>query len=91
MSLQSLEHLFFRLKSDPEAATRFLADRRGYTSNIDLDSRERAAVLDADLPDLYRMGVHPLLLFPFARAVGVSPPDYRRVMAPLAGERRWKS
>jgi hypothetical protein len=91
MSLQALERFLFELKSDPDATARFLADRPTCAARLDIDETERDALLAADLPRLYRMGVHPLLLFPFARAVGVSVPDYRRIMTPLAGERLLKS
>lgn len=91
MSLQALEQFFFRLKSDPEVKVRFIADQRAYLERLDLTAEERGAVLGHDLVGLYRMGVHPLLLFPFARAINVSVPDYRRILSPLAGERMFRS
>lgn len=91
MSLQALEHFFYRLKSDPEVRPRFLTDERAYAEKLDLTAGERKALLDRDLIGLYRLGVHPLLLFPFARAVGVSVPDYKKTMSAIAGERFFKS
>jgi len=91
MSLQALELFCFKLKSDPEVKTRFLADQRAYLEKLDLTAEERKALLDRDLVGIYRMGVHPLLLFPFARAVNFSVPEYRRIMGPLSGERVFRS
>lgn len=91
MSLQTLEHFFFKLKSDGEVRNRFLEDPAGFAGKLDLTEVERRALVERDLVALYRMGTHPLLLFPFARAIGLSVPEYRKIMAPLAGERLFRS
>jgi hypothetical protein len=53
------------------------------SSRYDLTDAERAAFTDRAVPDLYRMGLHPVLLNAFCRAVGFTRDDYRKQLEPF--------
>jgi hypothetical protein len=91
MSLYGVQSFMFRLKRDP-ALQNGLAqrDERAF-EGFPLEAAERTAILSGDIAELYRMGVHPLLLAPYSRYAGVSPTAYKQVLAPLKGTRQLKS
>jgi len=65
------------------------------TGGYDLTGEERAAVEAADIRQLYQLGLHPVLVNAFARAMGHQRDDYAKMLADL--ERapevtpRWRS
>jgi hypothetical protein len=91
MALQQLERYLFQLKSNPKLRIELAKDPEAHLAGFDLAPDERAALRNKDLVTLWRMGVHPLLLVPFSQAVGIPPADYQRTLAPLRGERTFKS
>jgi hypothetical protein len=50
----------------------------------DLSEVERVAFEGRDPAGLFRLGLHPVLLNAFCRAVGFARDDYRKVLEPLA-------
>lgn len=66
-------------------------DPTGY----DLTEEEQAAARTADVRRLYQLGVHPVLINAFARAMGYQRTDYAGMLADLApkteGRPRWRS
>jgi len=66
-------------------------DPTGY----DLTSDERAAASGADVRGLYLLGVHPVLINAFARAMGYQRTDYASMLQDLEPQRearpRWRS
>jgi hypothetical protein len=54
----------------------------------DLSDRERAAFEARDIPELYRLGLHPVLLNAFCRAVGFARDEYRKQLEPLGEPER---
>lgn len=91
MSLYEVESFLFRLKTDPNAKKELAENPELHLSKQPLEPNERAAVLNKDLVALWNMGVHPLLLVPYAQAMSVPPPEYKRVLAALAGNRKFVS
>jgi hypothetical protein len=68
--------------------------RRVDASRYSLTDQERDAFERRDIAALYQLGLHPVLLNAFCRALGVSRDDYRRALAGLAtpvhGKGRWQ-
>ena len=66
-------------------------DPAGY----DLTDEEGAAASGADLRRLYQLGVHPVLVNAFARAMGYQRDDYAKMLSDLDREPevtpRWRS
>jgi len=88
MSLYEVQRLIHRLNIDPAAVERFRTAPAALLQEYALDDAERAALLAGDVPALWRMGVHPLLLLHYARARRIPMPEVYRQLRPLAGERR---
>jgi hypothetical protein len=66
-------------------------DPTGY----DLTEEERAAASGADVRSLYQLGVHPVLINAFARAMGYQRTDYASMLKDLEprteARPRWRS
>jgi protocatechuate 4,5-dioxygenase alpha chain len=76
MSLYSVQKLLFQLNNDPSTRKRFTAERDTLLAEYALTDEERRALADADVGRLHLLGVHPLLLAPFAGRSGLKWPDY---------------
>ena len=76
MSLYSVQKLLFRLNKDASVRARFRTDRDALLAEYTLTGEERRAIAEADVGRLHLMGVHPLLLAPFAGRSGLKWPDY---------------
>lgn len=76
MSVYEMSRLFFGLKENKPATEAYLANPEAALAEFDLTDAERTALLAVDLYNIYRMGVHPLLLRPFGQANGIDGPDY---------------
>jgi len=88
MSLYLVQKLFYHLNVDPKVRSRFQKDAEALCAEYRLAPEEIATIKEADLAALYRMGVHPLLLRPFATLKGIGMADYRRALAGADKERR---
>ncbi len=86
MSLYQLHAALYRFLNPADAQPLPLT-REAVLGRYDLDDREVAAFLNADVAELYRLGVHPVLLNSYARA-RLSPPEYRAILAQLRAEER---
>ncbi len=66
-----------------------------FTDGYDLTAAEQAAVEAADIRELYLLGLHPVLVNAFARAMGYQRDDYAKMLADLQHEPevtpRWRS
>jgi hypothetical protein len=91
MSLFDIQALIFRLKHDRQAQERFKIAPDSILAEFELMPEEEVALRSADLATLWQMGVHPLLLLPYSRAVGISPENYHKALAPLVGTRNFRS
>lgn len=91
MSLYSVQHAIYLLKRDKVLAERFKAAPDEVLSAWELSDAERQALRNGDFVALYRMGVHPLLLAPYSRLLGVPRPQYLAALAVAKGERRMVS
>jgi hypothetical protein len=91
MSLYGVQSFLYRLKREP-ALQKGLEARDDRTfEGFPVDSDERAAILSGDVAGLYRRGVHPLLLAPYSRFVGISAARYKELMLPAKGSRQLRS
>jgi hypothetical protein len=79
------------LRTAGTAAERPAVDPAGY----ELSEDERAAATSADIRKLYQLGVHPVLINSFARAMGYQRDDYAKMLSDLDREPevtpRWRS
>ena len=76
MSLYSVQKVLFHLNKDAAARARYKTDRAALLAEFSLTDEERRALAEADVGRLHLMGVHPLLLAPFAGRSGLKWPDY---------------
>lgn len=86
MALYSVQKLFYQLNKDSRAGERFRAEKGIMLQEYKLSPAEIKAIIAVDLPTLYRMGVHPLLLRAFATFNGVSLPEYLKALSSLKAE-----
>jgi hypothetical protein len=76
MSLYSVQKVLFHLNKDAAARARYKSDRDALLAEYALTDEERRALTESDVGRLHLMGVHPLLLAPFAGRSGLKWPDY---------------
>ena len=76
MSLYQVQKVLYRLNNDAAARKRFATERDALLAEHALTAEERRALAEADVGRLHLMGVHPLLLAPFAGRSGLKWPDY---------------
>jgi hypothetical protein len=76
VSLYTVQKLLFQLNNDAAARKRFAQERDALLAEYVLTEEERRALAEADVGTLHLMGVHPLLLAPFAGRSGLKWPDY---------------
>jgi len=76
MSLYSVQKALFQLNNDAVARARFKSERDALLAEYALTDEERRALAEVDVGRLHLMGVHPLLLAPFAGRSGLKWPDY---------------
>ena len=81
MSLYSVQKLLFQLNNEPTTRKRFAEERDALLAEYALTDEERRALVDADVGRLHLLGVHPLLLAPFAGRSGLKWPDYIAALA----------
>ena len=91
MSLFEVERFIFELKHD-EQLQAALRDRSEHLfAPFELSATERTALESGSVEELYRMGVHPLLIAPYSRYAGIAPADYHHRLAALEGCRMFSS
>jgi hypothetical protein len=64
------------------------------TDGYDLTEDERTVLTKGDVGAFYTMGVHPVIINGYCRAMGYKRADYRPLLAGVAPERRrtrWQS
>ena len=76
VSLYAVQKLLFRLNNDPAERNRLSAEPDAVLAEYALTQDERRALAEADFGRLHLLGVHPLLLAPFAGRSGLEWPDY---------------
>lgn len=91
MALYDLEHYLFRLKNDPAMQQALAASPADHLANQGLDAAAVQAILAGDVVTLWHMGVHPLLLVPLSRFLGIAPHVYRETLRPHAASRQFRS
>jgi hypothetical protein len=85
MSVYAMEKFVFTLKKSSTLQAQFKTDPDAALADFPLTDMEHKALRDGDLPTLYKMGVHPLLLAPYSRFMRISRPDYQKQLDPLRG------
>lgn len=91
MSLFEVERFIFELKHDEKLQTGLRDKDERVLDGFILESFERNALTGGAIEDLYRMGVHPLLIAPYSRYAGITPADYHHRLAALEGSRVFSS
>jgi hypothetical protein len=91
VSLIDVEMAIYRLKSEPDARDRFGSEPDKFLAETGMPAKEARMLRDGDIAALWKLGVHPLLLVSYARAVGYSPKDYDEALASCAGIRKFVS
>ena len=91
MTLYDLEHYLFRLKNDPAMQQALAASPGEHLAAQGLDEAAVRAIVEKDVVALWHMGVHPLLLVPLSRFLGMAPAEYREGLRPHAGARQFRS
>jgi len=87
MSLYQVQQcLFDYLRAMEDAPPGARPDIR--TEGYDLTEAERTALTTSDVGALYTMGVHPVILNGYCRALGYKRADYRPLLAGVAPEPR---
>ena len=81
MSLYAVQKVLFKMNKDATARERYQTDRDALLAEYALTDEERRALADADIGRLHLLGVHPLLLAPFAGRSGLKWPDYIAALA----------
>jgi hypothetical protein len=87
MSLYQVQQCLFdylRTMEDAPPGPRPEIDTAGY----DLTDAERTALTSADVGALATMGVHPVMINGYCRAMGYKRADYRPLLATVAGKPR---
>lgn len=91
MALYDLHHYLFQLKNDPAMQEALARDPEAHLAGRGLDPQAVSAILDKDVEALWLMGIHPLLLVPLSRYLGMSAQAYRETLRPHAGKRVFRS
>jgi hypothetical protein len=91
MPLYDLELYLFKLKNDPAMQQALAEDPEQHLAAQNLDDEAKAALLAKDVPALWKLGVHPLLMAPLSRFFGMVPADYREQLKPLVNHRTFRS
>ena len=76
MSLYAVQKVLFKMNKDAATRARYKSDRDALLAEYTLTEEERRALAEVDVGQLHLMGVHPLLLAPFAGRSGLKWPDY---------------
>lgn len=91
MSTFEIERFIFSLKKDEKLQIGLSKRDAAIFQAFDVSGEEIALIQAGDIKGLYRAGVHPLLLAPYARYMGIKPTEYHSELAALEGERGQKS
>lgn len=91
MSVYGVNRFIFELKRDKALQATFRTAPDSALAAFPLEPAERDALKSGDLAYLYQQGVHPLLLAPYSRAMGISRPQYQAALAPFRGVRMMRS
>ena len=74
--LYALQKLIREINRDPDLRAKFSSTPEQVMSQYDLSEEEKTALLKRDYGELYRLGVHGLMLRPFSLLHSVSEKDY---------------
>jgi hypothetical protein len=91
MSLYAVQKFIYQLKKDKALQQLFKSGPDEALAACGLSAAEAAALKNGDLAKLYEMGVHPLLLAPYSRFMGIPRPRYQELLEPLRGLRPMRS
>ena len=83
MSLYHLQKLIYHVNHDAVQRERYRQDPAAFAKNYELTEAEAKAALEVDVRTLYTMGVHSLLLRPFALLHKVSNENYAKALKGL--------
>ena len=87
MSLSGVQFFIYRLKSDEALRESLRGPSNATFEGFELEADEKAALKSGDLAGLFEMGIHPLLLAPYSRAMEIPRPRHQELLAPLRGTR----
>ena len=80
MQAYNVQKLIFHMNTRPPVYERFRTDRPSLFAEYGLTDEEASCLETMNVGALYRMGVHPQLLAPFAGREKIAWPDYIRGM-----------
>lgn len=80
MRAYNVQKLIFHLNTRPRVYARLREDRTELFSEYGLSETEQKYIETLNVGALFEMGVHPLLLAPFAGREKIAWPDYLRGM-----------
>jgi hypothetical protein len=86
-----IEQFIFNLKKDEQLQVGLSEGDATIFEAFDLSRDEIALIQAGDIKGLYRAGVHPLLLAPYARYMRIKPAEYHAELAALDGEQSQQS
>ena len=76
MSLYQVQKLIQTVNRDEKSRAKFLASNKNFMEQFELSLKEKEALINLEIQELYKMGVHPLLLRPFTIIHGITESDY---------------
>jgi Aromatic-ring-opening dioxygenase LigAB, LigA subunit len=76
MSTYELSKLLREVNRNPAIRQRFMADPADVAKDFNLTPEEYQAVVEKNIAQLYKLGVHGLILRPFTLIHNISEPDY---------------
>jgi hypothetical protein len=91
MSLLGVHMFMYRLKTDKALQGKFKNRSPEAFEAFDLTAEETKALAEADVAELYKVGVHPLLLAPYSRYANIPRQAYITALAPLKRTRMLRS
>lgn len=76
MSAYQVAKFLYHFNRQGETRANFAADPDATLAQYDLEDEERAALIAHDFHKLYSVGIHPLLMTPFANYTGIPVLQY---------------
>ena len=80
MSLLEIHKMIYAIDMDDALRTEFLHDKESVLDRYQLTDEERVLLLNVDIAGLYRIGVHPMLLYHYGVLYGIKRPEYKKML-----------
>ena len=80
MTLLEVNKLIYAIDMDDGVRRAFLQDKESVLERYPLSDEERALLLKVDIAGLYKIGVHPMLLYHYGDLHGIKRPEYKKML-----------